>query len=206
LTKHRPTVILLLVAAALIATVFAVYSQLERQNTATRQLDASLQFGGDFQMVDDEGMPVTQQDILGKPTVMFFGFTYCPDVCPTTLADLSDLIEKLGSDADKLNYMFVSVDPERDTPEKMHQYLSYFDERIRGLTGTPEQLAAMAKAYGVYYKKVPLDGGSYTMDHTASVYLLNSQGGFVGTISFQENQTVALGKLQHLIEKAESAG
>lgn len=206
MTKHRPTVILLLVAAALIATVFAVYSQLERQNTATRQLDASLQFGGDFQMVDDEGMPVTQQDILGKPTVMFFGFTYCPDVCPTTLADLSDLIEKLGSDADKLNYMFVSVDPERDTPEKMHQYLSYFDERIRGLTGTPEQLAAMAKAYGVYYKKVPLDGGSYTMDHTASVYLLNSQGGFVGTISFQENQTVALGKLQHLIEKAESAG
>lgn len=204
--KHRPTIILLVVAVAVIATVFAVYSQMDRQNTARNKLDDSLQFGGDFQMVDDEGTPVSQKDILGKPTVMFFGFTYCPDVCPTTLANLSDLMERLGDDADRMNFVFVSVDPERDTPEKMHDYLSYFDKRIRGFTGTPEQLASMAKGYGVYYKKVPLDGGSYTMDHTASVYLLDSQGSFVGTISFQESQDVALGKLQHLLDKAGETG
>jgi protein SCO1/2 len=200
--KHRPTILLLVVAVAVIATVFAVYSQLERQTTARHQLDSSLQFGGDFHMVDDEGRPVSQQDILGRPTVMFFGFTFCPDVCPTTLANLSDMMEKLGNDADRMKVVFVSVDPERDTPEKMHAYLSYFDKRIQGFTGTPEQLAAMAKEYGVYYKKVPLDGGSYTMDHTASVYLLDGTGDFVGTISIQENQEVALGKLRHLLAKA----
>jgi len=200
--KHRPTILLLLVAAAVIATMGAIYSQFERQATVRHQLDASLQFGGDFQMVDDKGVPVSQEDILGRPTVMFFGFTYCPDVCPTTLANLSDMMEKLGADADRMNFVFVSVDPERDTPRKMHDYLSYFDHRIRGFTGTPEQLAVMAKEYGVYYKKVPLDGGSYTMDHTASVYLMDARGGFVGTISFDESQDVALGKLRHLVNRA----
>jgi protein SCO1/2 len=200
--KHRPTILLLVVAVAVIVTVFAVYSQLERQTMVRNQLDSSLQFGGDFQMVDDEGKPVNQKNILGKPTVMFFGFTFCPDVCPTTLANLSDMMEKLGDDADRLNVVFVSVDPERDTPKTLHDYLSYFDKRIQGFTGTPEQLAVMAKEYGVYYKKVPLDGGSYTMDHTASVYLLDGKGGFVGTISIQESPEVALGKLRHLLAKA----
>ena len=111
--------------------------------------------GGPFKLVDDTGKPVSDKTLASKPYAIYFGYTYCPEVCPTTLFDLTRWIKKLGSDADKLNYVFVTVDPERDTPKLMHSYLSSFDKHIRGFTGTPAQIAKIAGEYRVYYKKIP---------------------------------------------------
>jgi protein SCO1 len=110
---------------------------------------------GPFSLVDDTDAPVTERTLAGKPYTMYFGYTFCPDVCQTTLLDLSRWIKKLGPDADKLNYVFVTVDPERGTVQSLHTYLSSFDKRIRGYTGTPTEIAQIAREYRVYYKKVP---------------------------------------------------
>ena len=161
--------------------------------------------GGPFTLVDDTGAQVTEAALAGKPFVMYFGYTYCPDVCPTTLIDLSHWIQKLGPDADKLNYVFVTVDPERDTPKVMHDYLSSFDKHIRGFSGTPDQIAKIAKEYRVYYKKVPTDDGDYVMDHSSVIYLMGPRGKFVGLIAYQENDDKAVGKLRNLLAIAPSS-
>jgi len=115
--------------------------------------------GGPFNLVDDHGAAVTEAVLAGKPSVIYFGYTYCPEVCPTTLSDLARWMKKLGSAADKLNYAFVSVDPERDTPQVMHDYVSAFDPRIHGFTGSPAQIARVAREYRVYYKRIPGSNG-----------------------------------------------
>ena len=193
-------------AFLLLLAVFAVMGTRSTQNAsgvADRGSPNIVEaIGGPFTMVDDEGKTVTEADFKGKPTVMFFGFTHCPDVCPTTLFELAGLMEKLGPEAGKLNYAFVSVDPERDTPGVLHDYIASFDPRIRGLTGTGEQMAKMAKEYRVFYEKVATDDGSYTMDHTATVYLMSPDNKLAGTIDFHESQDVALQKLKNLIAKA----
>lgn len=154
-----------------------------------------------FQLIDQATKPVRESDILGRPSVLFFGFTYCPDVCPTTLASLNAMLGQMGPDADKLGVFLVTVDPERDTPDVLKQYLSAFDKRIRGLTGSPAQIALLTKALGVYAARVNLDGGGYTMDHTASVFLLDAQGRFRGTIAYGEEREVAIAKLKKLLER-----
>ena len=140
--------------------------------------------GGSFAMEDTAGKPVTQASLLGKPSALFFGFTACPDTCPTTLVDLTDAMKTMGSKADGLNVVFVSVDPQRDTPEVLGEYLTSFDPRIKGFTGTDAQVAAMARAYHILYQRVPLEGGGYTMDHTAAVLTFDRYGRFVGAIPF----------------------
>lgn len=155
--------------------------------------------GGPFALVDDTGAPVTERTLAGKPYAMYFGYTFCPDVCPTTLFDLSRWIKELGSDADKLNYVFVTVDPERDTPKSMHAYLSSFDRHIRGYSGTPEQIAKIAKEYRVYYKKIPTSDGGYVMDHSALIYLMGPTDKFVTAIAYQEADASALAKLRSLV-------
>src|ERR1700741_2097421 len=120
--------------------------------------------GGTFRLIDQNGHVVTDQDLKGHPFLVFFGFTHCPDVCPTTLFDVSETFRALGSDADKVSALFITVDPERDTPAVLKDYLSTFAPRIVGVTGDEASIAAAEKAYRVYAKKVPLDGGSYTMD------------------------------------------
>lgn len=159
--------------------------------------------GGPFQLVGTEGQTVSEKDLLGKPSAVFFGFTYCPDVCPTTLFELTTLAEQLGPDADKLNFVFISVDFGRDGPEEMKQYLQAFDSRIIGLTGTAEQIDAVAKAYKIYYAKVPLEGDNYTMDHTASVILMDAEGRFFGTMDYEEEASTMLAKLKRLIRERE---
>lgn len=153
--------------------------------------------GGPFALVDDTGKSVTEKTLAGKPYAMYFGYTFCPEICPTTLFDLSRWIKELGSDADKLNYVFVTVDPERDTVQLMHTYLSSFDKHIRGYTGTPEQIAKIAEEYRVYYKKIPTDGG-YVMDHSAMIYLMGPDDKFVTLIRYQEDDASALAKLRKL--------
>lgn len=151
-----------------------------------------------FNLLDNKNEAVSEKDVIGRPSLMFFGFTYCPDVCPTTLASITALLAQLGDDADRLGVFFVSVDPERDTPDELAKYLASFDKRIRGLTGAPDQIGALAKSLGVYYAKVQTGNGSYAMDHTASVFLLDAQGRFVGTIAHGEDADMALAKLKRL--------
>lgn len=154
--------------------------------------------GGEFTMTDHLGQPFTQDDLRGRPSLVFFGFTFCPDVCPTTLTDMTGWLEELGADADRLSPLFVSVDPERDTPYELRRYLEAFDPRIRALTGTASQLRATAAHFGASYRRVDA-GGSYTMDHTALVYMLDAGGRFFGTIDFHEDRAVALAKLRRLL-------
>ena len=155
--------------------------------------------GGPFTLVDNTGKAVTEMTLAGKPYAMYFGYTFCPEVCPTTLFDLSRWIKDLGPDADKLNYVFVTVDPERDTVQLMHTYLSSFDKHIHGYTGTAEQIAKIAKEYRVYYKKIPTDDGGYVMDHSAMIYLMGPDDKFVSLIRYQEDDASALAKLRKLV-------
>ncbi|MBO9710434.1 MAG: SCO family protein [Caulobacter sp.] len=160
---------------------------------------SAAQIGGPFQLVDVEGRPVSEKSLRGKPTAIFFGFTYCPEVCPTTLGQMTAWLDALGKDADKLNVVFVSVDPERDTPAQMKLYLSNFDHRIQGFTGAPEAVAKAAKAYRVYYRKVPVEGGEYTVDHTSMIYLMDRDGRFVEPIGYGGPPERGLDALKRLL-------
>jgi len=159
-----------------------------------------VQIGGPFQLVDMNGRPVTEKTLLGKPTAIFFGFTYCPEVCPTTMAEMTAWLKALGPDADRLNVVFVSVDPERDTPEQLKLYLSNFDRRIQGFTGPPDAVARTAKAYRVYYQKVATEGGGYTMDHSSAIYLFDAQGRFVEPIGYGGPPERGLDQLRALLK------
>ncbi|WP_293548992.1 SCO family protein [Parvibaculum sp.] len=137
--------------------------------------------GGPFTLTDQSGKTVTDADFKGKYMLVYFGFTFCPDVCPTELQVMAGAMEKLGDKAEKVQPVFVTVDPERDTPEALAKYVKQFDPRLIGLTGTPAQIAQVAKEYRVFYEKVKDDDGSgdYTMDHSSVVYLMGPDGGFL---------------------------
>jgi len=152
--------------------------------------------GGPFRLIDGGGNVVTDQDLRGKPFLVFFGFTHCPEVCPTTLFEVSEVFRRLGPDADKAAGLFITVDPERDTPAVMKDYLASFDRHLRGLTGDREAVEAVLKSYRVYSKKVPLDGGDYTMDHTALVYLMDKQGKFVAPFNVKRGADAAAADLR----------
>jgi len=135
--------------------------------------------GGPFRLEDQDGKPLTDADMKGHPFLVFFGFTHCPDICPTTLFEMSQMMKALGPDADRVGALFITVDPERDTSKVLKDYLSNFDPHLRGLTGDRTAIDAAIKDYRVYAKKVPLENGDYTMDHTAVVYLMDKDGHFV---------------------------
>ncbi|MDH6232489.1 protein SCO1/2 [Mesorhizobium soli] len=158
-------------------------------------------FGNPFALIDQQGQPITEQAFRGHPSAVFFGFTHCPEVCPTTLYELDGWLKKLGDEGKDINAYFVSIDPERDTPEAMNTYVTNVSNRITGITGEPDKVAAMAKSFGIYARKVQLDGGDYTMDHTASVLLLDKKGDFFGTIAYGESGDTALAKLKRLAAK-----
>ena len=155
--------------------------------------------GGPFHLEDQNGKSVSDQDMKGRPFLVFFGFTHCPDVCPTTLFDLSQVLQKLGPDADRTGALFITVDPERDTPAVLKDYLSNFDPHLRGLTGDQASINAAIKAYRVYAKKVPLDNGDYTMDHTAVVYLMDKDGHFVAPFSLKRTPEAAAADLRRYL-------
>lgn len=161
-----------------------------------RGMTAASSIGGPFQLVDQSGQKVTEKNLQGKPTIIFFGFTHCPDVCPTALFEMSEILRAMGKDADRLNAYFVSVDPERDTPDIMKSYLSSFDPNLKGLTGSPEQVAGVISAYRVYAKKVPMKDGDYTMDHTALIYLMDREGRFVAPFNIKRKPEEAAADLK----------
>ena len=155
--------------------------------------------GGPFQLVDQSGATVTADKLQGKPTLLFFGYTHCPDVCPTTLFDVSEVLRALGKDADRVNAYFVSVDPERDTPAIMKDYLSSFDPHLKGLTGDSDAVGKMLSEYRVYSKKVPGKDGEYTMDHSAMVYLMDRSGRFVAPFKLDRKPDEAAADLKRYI-------
>ena len=168
-----------------------------RLSTPVAQQVAAI--GGPFKLTDQDGHAVTDQELKGRPFLVFFGFTNCPDVCPTTLFEVSEILRALGPDADRTRALFITVDPERDTPAVMKEYLSSFDPHLSGLTGDPAAIAAVAKAYRVYFKKVPLDQGGYTMDHTAIVYLMDKAGRFVSPFSLKRTTDAAAADLRRYL-------
>lgn len=155
--------------------------------------------GAPFELQTAEGEPFTLEDMRGSPHLVFFGFTHCPEICPTTLAEVDNWTATLGDEAKDLKVYFVTVDPERDTPEVLANYLSPFSGKVTGLTGSLEEMDKAAKGFHVYYRKVDLDDGGYTMDHTASIFLMKPDGTFMGTIAFSENPDTALDKLRRLL-------
>jgi protein SCO1/2 len=157
-------------------------------------------YGAPFTLVDQKGAPITEAAFRGQPSALFFGFTHCPEVCPTTLFELDGWLKTLGDEGKNLRAFFVTVDPERDTAEIMNTYVGNVSDRITGITGEPDKVHAMVKAFGIYWRKVDTEGGDYTMDHTASVILLDSNGAFAGTIAYEENPDTALAKLKRLAE------
>ena len=165
-------------------------------------LDVSLsnitKTGAPFHLTDHHGKPISEKALDGQPTAVFFGFTHCPEVCPTSLYELASLLKDLGDEGKNIGAFFFTLDPERDTPLVMKSYVENFTDRITGITGDPDRMAALAKAWHVYWKKVPLDDGDYTMDHTASIFLIDGSGRFKGTIAYGESPDTARAKLRRL--------
>jgi protein SCO1 len=191
----RPLVIIAAFAGSLAAGLLVVLWL----TGGFRNVAAPASIGGPFQLTDQSGQTVTEQSLKGKPTLVFFGFTHCPDVCPTTLFDVSEVLQKLGPDADRTAALFISVDPERDTPKEMKDYLSSFDPHLKGLTGSPDQIAKVISAFRVYARKVPLKDGDYTMDHTALIYLMDRDGKFVSPFNLKQSPTDAAADLKRYI-------
>ncbi len=161
-----------------------------------------LRDNADYTATDLDGHSFDAQTLFAKPTLLFFGFTYCPEVCPTTLADISRWLDQLGKDSDKLQVLFVTIDPERDTPPQLKNYLSSFDKRIKGLILAPCDLAVMTKQYNVPYVKVDLGKDDYTFDHGASIFLLRPGGQMVETLNYEEGDDIAVKKLRLLLNRS----
>ena len=205
----KPLRTILWIAVALAAAIALIlYSNTKPKMTEEEANAAALSkyLGGPFTLTNGHtGQPFTEKDLVGKPSALFFGFTRCPDVCPTALQRMAKLrkmmnAEKAGS-GDAFNIIFVSVDPENDSPKGVADYADLFGTPIIALGGTQAQIDGIVAAYKIFVKRVPLDGGGYTIDHSASVFLLDKQGRVVGTIDHKEQEPVALDKLKLLINR-----
>jgi protein SCO1/2 len=199
MTAKKTRVLLTLgaVAAGLVVCLLGLLLVLERSGAPVALPRAAV--GGPFQLIDQSGQTVSNQNLKGHPFIVFFGFTHCPDFCPTALFEMSEILTRLGPDADKVAALFVTVDPERDTPAAMKDYLSSFDPHLRGLTGSPQAIAAMLKEYRVYAKKVPQADGDYTMDHSTIVYLMDKDGQFVSPFNLKRRPEEAAADLRRYL-------
>ncbi|MEX6506683.1 SCO family protein [Jiella sp. M17.18] len=178
-----------LIAGAMVAMVFVVSGG----GPATGK-----PYGQPFSLTDQNGRPITQADLRGEPAAVFFGYTHCPDVCPTTLYELAGYQAQLKKEGKRLRVVFVTVDPQRDTPAVLKDYVSAVSDDVTAITGDPAKVAAMAKGWGIYFKKVG-EGDDYTMDHTATTFLLNPDGTLAGTIAYGEDPKIEQKKLEKLV-------
>jgi protein SCO1 len=194
-TAARPLVIVSAFAGSLVIGLLLMLWTLG----GVRGVTAPAAIGGPFQLTDQAGETVTDKNLEGKPTLIFFGFTHCPDVCPTSLFEISEVLRAMGTDADRVNAYFISVDPDRDTAAAMKDYLSSFDPHLKGLIGDPAAVAKVTSEYRVYAKKVPLKDGDYTMDHTSLVYLMDRDGRFVSPFNLKRTPEEAAADLKHYL-------
>jgi protein SCO1 len=155
--------------------------------------------GGPFHLIDQNGKPVSDTDLKGKWQLLFFGYTHCPDTCPTALNEISLALDRLGKKRDEVEIVFITVDPERDTPQVLKSYVESFDAPIIALTGNPDQVAQAAKAYRVYYAKHPRPDGGYDMDHSAVIYIMDPQGRFTATFTPDATADAMAERLQKLL-------
>ena len=188
----RPLVIATAFAASLVVGLLIMFWAMG----GASKLAQPAAIGGPFQLTDQNGKAVTDKSLKGKPTLIFFGYTHCPDVCPTSLFEISEVLRAMGKDADRVNAVFISVDPERDTPATMKDYLSSFDPHLEGLSGDPAETAKVITSYRVYAKKVPTKDGDYTMDHTALIYLMDRDGRFVSPFNLKRSPDEAAADLK----------
>lgn len=188
------------VSAAIVgALTFDWYRDQHTATIKTATLKAAtLKFGAPFQLIDDDGREITEATFMDSPSALFFGFTHCPEVCPTTLFEMDGWLKQLGDTGASINAYFITVDPERDTPEIMAAYVNNVSDRIVGISGEPEKVHEMARSFHIYWKKMPLEGGDYTIDHSASIMLLDRSGDFFGTIAYGEDSEAAIAKLKRL--------
>ncbi|ABD86293.1 SCO family protein [Rhodopseudomonas palustris] len=193
--KTRPLVIIGAFAGSLVVGLVVVLWLAG----GLRNVTAPSTVGGPFQLTDQGGESVTEQSLKGKPTLIFFGFTHCPDVCPTALFEISEVLRAMGKDADRVNAYFVSVDPERDTQAAMKDYLASFDPHLKGLTGDAAAVAKVISGFRVYARKVPLKDGDYTMDHTALIYLMDRDGKFVAPFNLKRKPEEAAADLKRYL-------
>lgn len=197
-----------IVIAALALVMAALFGWLWFAVGDQNKLVAEKPWGVPFSLVAQGGQPITEKAFQsGKPTALFFGFTHCPEICPTTVYELTGWMKTVDPDKSKLQAYFVTIDPRRDTPALLNTYLSNASDRITGITGDPDKVETMARGFKIFFEKVPSDaknpdGPDYTMNHSASVFLLDGQGRFVGTIDYGENPDVAVQKLKNLIARA----
>jgi protein SCO1/2 len=191
----RPLVIATAFAASLVVGLLVLFWAMG----GVSKVAQPAAIGGPFQLTDQAGKAFTDKDLKGKPTLIFFGYTHCPDVCPTSLFEMSEVLRAMGKDADKVNAVFISVDPERDTPATMKDYLSSFDPHLEGLSGDPAETAKVITSYRVYAKKVPTKDGDYTMDHTALIYLMDRDGRFVSPFNLKRTPEEAADDLKRYL-------
>ena len=193
----------ILIFAALVLLVAAGlggYATLNRGAQAPLGSGVAL-VGGPFTLTDQDGRRVTEKDFLGKYMLVFFGYTYCPDVCPTELQVMTAALDQMGAQADRIQPVFVSIDPARDTPQVIKAYVGNFGPRLMGLTGTPEEVAAIAKAYRVYYAKAGNTASStdYLMDHSSIIYLMGPDGRFVKHMPYTTDAAKLAAELQETL-------
>ncbi|KJC43304.1 SCO family protein [Bradyrhizobium sp. LTSP857] len=191
----RPLVIATAFAASLVVGLLVLFWAMG----GVSKVAQPAAIGGPFQLTDQNGKAVTDKDLKGKPTLIFFGYTHCPDVCPTSLFEISEVLRAMGKDADKVNAVFISVDPERDTQAAMKDYLSSFDPHLEGLSGDPAETAKVITSYRVYAKKVPMKDGDYTMDHTALIYLMDRDARFVSPFNLKRSPEEAATELKRYL-------
>ncbi|MCT6887713.1 SCO family protein [Bartonella apis] len=160
--------------------------------------------GEDFSLTDSNGKTVTQVELREKPSAIFFGYTMCPDICPTTLMSMTNWIKELGPDADNINIWFITVDPERDTPEVLHDYLSNFTDKVVGISGDPAKVHELVSSFNIAAEKVPGENGDYTYDHTAAILLTKKGGQFAGVIPYSVEENRNELKDQIAIERLKS--
>ena len=193
--------IVLWILVAVAAVGFVILSMMPRPETPMMQTrpdpDATVDFGGPFELVDADGRPYPSARLAGRPHAIFFGFTNCPDVCPTTLSNLVRWRDRIGG-PDAFDIVFVTVDPERDGPQEVGQYAGLFDSPIIGLTGSQAQIDAVMKQFGIIARRDSEDPDTYGVDHTANVFLMDRRGEFVSTISPEESAEVSLQKLERI--------
>jgi protein SCO1/2 len=187
------------VAVATGALVGAAWTLPSAEHASTADTRSATPIGGEFSLVDEDRKPRTWSDFRGKPVAVFFGFTHCPDICPTTLGELSVLLDHLGAQAEELQVVLISGDPERDTPEVLNGYLQSFDPRIVGLTGSEAEVDRAFSTFKAYRKKVSTGGGAYTIDHSAGIYLYDRNGEFAGTLDMHEDMEVRRAKVERLL-------
>jgi len=193
-----------LVLWALIAVMAVTLGWLTYEWQVSENRIAGKPYGVPFELVDQTGGPITEAAFRGRPTAIFFGFTHCPEICPTTLYELDGWLKEVDPEGGRIGAYFITVDPERDTPELLGSYVAGVSDRIIGISGAPDKIEGVVKGFNVYAKKVPVDAkqpdGEYTMDHTASVFLLDAEGRFKGTIAWGENPETAVTKLENLLK------